>query len=63
MRGRCASPPHRAGAAAARLLGAEPGQQVADSLRRLKSLMETGSATPIRRIDAADEMADARLGG
>jgi uncharacterized membrane protein len=52
-----------AGAAAARLLGAEPGQQVADSLRRLKSMMETGTAIPIRQIDAADEMADARLSG
>lgn len=37
------SPPAGAlGAAVAKLFGEEPGQQIADDLRRLKSLMETG---------------------
>jgi uncharacterized membrane protein len=52
-----------AGAAAARMLGAEPGQQVADSLRRLKSLLETGSATPIREISPQEALLDAELSG
>lgn len=52
-----------AGAAVARVLGAEPGQQVTDSLRRLKSLMETGSATPIRAISPKDALVDAELSG
>jgi uncharacterized membrane protein len=52
-----------AGATIARLLGAEPGQQVADSLRRLKSLMETGSATPIKAISSQDALLDAELSG
>jgi uncharacterized membrane protein len=52
-----------AGAVAARLLGVEPGQQVADSLRRLKSLMETGSATPIRAITPQEALLDAELSG
>jgi uncharacterized membrane protein len=45
------------------VLGAEPGQQVADSLRRLKSLMETGSATPIKAISSQDALLDAELSG
>lgn len=52
-----------AGATLARLLGAEPGQQVADSLRRLKSLMETGTATPIREIKPSEALLDAELSG
>ena len=50
-----------AGKAAAKLLGAEPAQQVSDALRRFKRLMETGTAVPIRGISAKDRKADAVL--
>lgn len=40
-------PGGRLGATIARLFGEEPGQQIADDLRRLKEVLEQGEFTPV----------------